>query len=81
MFQKKTIRKMTPLARKFAKLTNDAERSIIRLNKLIPEINTIESEVIAWNKRQEHFKNHGKVDPLGIWPEDSMLSKLSKERG
>lgn len=96
MYQSKTIRRMPPLTRKLARTMNQAElairkyrqqmltvfseMAIRKLNKLVPDIQSIESEVIAWNKRQEHFKSNNKVDHLELWPDDSMLAKVSKER-
>lgn len=82
MYTKKTLRRMYPTARKIAVNLNDIELAIRRINKLLPAINDNEKEVISWQKRQEHFKQSTDgIDFLESWPECSILSKISRERG
>jgi len=64
MYRSKTMRAMPQNTRKLAHLLNEAESTITRLQNQIPIIESLEREVIAWNKRQEHYKNAGKVDPI-----------------
>ena len=79
MYKSKTLRRMPPVTRKLAKELNIAERSIIRIGKLVTAISEIEREANAWNKRQEHYKVKQSIDPIN-WPEDSMLAKITKGR-
>jgi len=66
MYQSKTLRRMPTITRKLAKNLNEAEKSIARLKKLIPIIQSQELETLAWNKRQEHYRQKQEIDPLDV---------------
>jgi hypothetical protein len=56
MKRKSTIRKYPPVTKKFAKAVNNLDSAIRRLNNMIPTLAGMESENIAWQKRQNNFK-------------------------
>lgn len=76
-FTKRTQRKMKPLARKLAKAAGTAEQLSRLLKKLAGEVNEVEFELLAWNKRQEHYRNEvdgSSLDLMGA----QILSQQSK---
>lgn len=75
--RKKTIRRLPPATRQLAKDLTKVEMYIKRIHRQIDKFAGLEREVIAWNKRQEHYRDEVKRDPL-TWPEQSILSKVSK---
>jgi division protein CdvB (Snf7/Vps24/ESCRT-III family) len=64
MKRKSTIRKYPPVTRKFAKAVNNLDSAIRRLNNIIPQLADMESENIAWQKRQDSFKVKQSKDPI-----------------
>lgn len=82
MRNSKTIRRLPPDTRKLARLLNEAERTVKRLNRLIDVIGSYERESIAMLERQKHYRERGTVDPLDFdWKESSMLSKVTNKKG
>jgi len=80
MLNKKTLRNLPPMTRKIAIDINNLELITRHLKKQLEIISSNEREVIAWIKREQHFANQDTPDPLGDWPQDSMLSKISKSK-
>lgn len=77
----KTLRHYPPLTRELVRDISIIEHRLRRIKSRLEFYTQIERENNAWNKRQEHFKTNGKIDPISLdWPEQSMLSKISKER-
>lgn len=66
MKRQKTIRRLPPLTRKLAHKLNEAELLMKAISRMIEDIRLIEIECISWEKRQEHFKNSGQIDPLAL---------------
>lgn len=64
MKRKSTIRKYPPVTKKFAKAVNNLDSAIRRLNNMIPALAGMESENIAWQKRQDNFKVKQSKDPI-----------------
>lgn len=62
--RKKTIRKLPPQTRQLAKDLTKVEMYVKRIRRQIDKFADIEREVIAWNKRQEHYRNEVNPDPL-----------------
>ena len=60
-YRKKTLRRLTPEARKLAKLIGELERVSRRLKNLVPEVERLEVDLRAELKRQAYYK--GKLQP------------------
>jgi len=60
-YRKKTLRRLTPQARKLAKLIGELESVSRRLKSLIPTVERLEIDVRAEIKRQAYYK--GKLQP------------------
>jgi hypothetical protein len=55
-YRKKTLRRLTPEARKLAKLTGELESVSRRLKSLVPVVERLEVDVRAELKRQAYYK-------------------------
>jgi hypothetical protein len=55
-YRKKTLRRLTPEARKLAKLIGELESVSRRLKNLVPEVERLEVDLRAELKRQAYFK-------------------------
>ncbi|MBM3120200.1 MAG: hypothetical protein FJ006_11775 [Chloroflexi bacterium] len=62
-YRKKTLRRLTPEARKLAKLIGELESVSRRLKGLMPVVERLEIDVRAELKRQAYYK--GKLQPEG----------------
>ena len=62
-YRKKTLRRLTPEARKLAKLIGELESVSRRLKSLVPVVERLEIDVRAELKRQAYYK--GKLQPDG----------------
>ena len=60
-YRKKTLRRLTPEARKLAKLIGELESVSRRLKSLVPVIDSLEIDVRAELKRQAYYR--GKLQP------------------
>jgi len=60
-YRKKTLRRLTPEARKLAKLIGELESVSRRLKSLVPVVERLEVDVRAELKRQAYYK--GKLQP------------------
>jgi len=60
-YRKKTLRRLTPEARKLAKLIGELESVSRRLKSLVPIVERLEVDVRAEQKRQTYYK--GKLQP------------------
>jgi len=80
MYSRKTLRKLPAMTRRIAREINSIELATRHLKKELELISSNESEVIAWINRQQYFANQDTPDPLGDWPQDSTLSKISKSK-
>jgi len=60
-YRKKTLRRLTPEARKLAKLIGELESVSRRLKSLVPVVEGLEINVRAELKRQAYYK--GKLQP------------------
>ena len=60
-YRKKTLRRLTPEARKLAKLIGELESVSRRLKSLVPVIDSLEIDRRAELKRQAYYK--GKLQP------------------
>ena len=60
-YRKKTLRRLTPEARKLAKLIGELESVSRRLKSLVPIVERLEIDVRAELKRQAYYK--GKLQP------------------
>ena len=60
-YRKKTLRRLTPEARKLAKLIGELESVSRRLKSLVPVVERLEIDVRAELKRQAYYK--GKLQP------------------
>lgn len=64
-FQKKTLRRLPPATRKFAKMVNEGESLVKRLKSLVDNMARLEMESQAlWNQHQHQGK--GEVDPASL---------------
>lgn len=79
--RKKTIRRLPEQSRKIAKLRNELASINLRLTRIIPVIASIESELKAYHKAQEHYRNKPEVssDDLDFW-NSQILNKTTKQR-
>ena len=55
-YRKRTLRKLTPEARKLAKLIGDLESVSRKLKNLVPIVERLEVDLRAEQKRQAYFK-------------------------
>jgi len=60
-YRRKTLRRLTPEARKLAKLIGELESVSRRLKSLVPIVERLEIDVRAELKRQAYYK--GKLQP------------------
>ena len=60
-YRRKTLRRLTPEARKLAKLIGELESVSRRLKSLVPVVERLEVDVRAELKRQAYYK--GKLQP------------------
>jgi len=60
-YRKKTLRRLTPEARKLAKLIGELESVSRRLKSLVPVVERLEIDVRAELKRQAYYR--GKLQP------------------
>jgi len=60
-YRKKTLRRLTPEARKLAKLIGELESVSRRLKSLVPVVGRLEIDIRAELKRQAYYK--GKLQP------------------
>jgi len=60
-YHKKTLRRLTPEARKLAKLIGELESVSRRLKNLVPVVERLEIDVRAELKRQAYYR--GKLQP------------------
>ena len=60
-YRKKTLRRLTPEARKLAKLIGELESVSRRLKSLVPVVERLEIDIRAELKRQAYYK--GKLQP------------------
>jgi len=60
-YRKKTLRRLTPEARKLAKLIGELESVSRRLKSLVPVVERLEIDVKAELKRQAYYR--GKLQP------------------
>jgi hypothetical protein len=60
-YRKKTLRRLTPEARKLAKLIGELESVSRRLKNLVPIVERLEVDLRAEQKRQAYYK--GKLQP------------------
>jgi len=60
-YRKKTLRRLTPEARKLAKLIGELESVSRRLKNLVPIVERLEVDLRAELKRQAYYK--GKLQP------------------
>jgi len=56
-YRKKTLRRLTPEARKLAKLIGELESVSRRLKSLVPVVERLEIDVRAELKRQAYYKS------------------------
>jgi len=73
-YRKKTLRRLTPEARKLAKLIGELESISRRLKSLMPAVERLEIDVRAELKRQAYYK--GKLQPDAL----SELEQSNKGR-
>jgi len=71
-YRKKTLRRLTPEARKLAKLIGELESVSKRLKNLVPVVERLEIDVKAELKRQAYYK--GKLQPR-TWRELEQSNK------
>jgi hypothetical protein len=62
-YRKKTLRRLTPEARKLAKLIGELESVSRRLKSLVPVVERLEVDVRAELKRQAYYKGKLQPDP------------------
>ena len=62
-YRKKTLRRLTPEARKLAKLIGELESVSRKLKNLVPIVERLEVDLRAELKRQAYYK--GKPQPTG----------------
>jgi len=62
-YRRKTLRRLTPEARKLAKLTGELESVSRRLKSLVPVVERLEIDVRAELKRQAYYKGKLQPDP------------------
>ena len=60
-YRKRTLRRLTPQARKLAKLIGELESVSRRLKSLVPVVERLEIDVRAELKRQAYYR--GKLQP------------------
>ena len=63
--RKRTIRRMSPVARKLAKLANEAQSTMRKLKYLIGEVQELE-----WAVKAKSFKGSNEEDVFDVQPED-----------
>jgi len=62
-YRKKTLRRLTPEARKLAKLIGELESVSKRLKNLVPVVERLEIDVKAELKRQAYYRGKLQPDP------------------
>jgi hypothetical protein len=62
-YRKKTLRRLTPEARKLAKLIGELESVSRRLKSLVPVVERLEVDCRAELKRQAYYKGKLQPDP------------------
>ncbi len=62
-YRKKTLRRLTPEARKLARLIGELESVSRRLKNLVPEVERLEVDLRAELKRQAYFKQSPQSKP------------------
>lgn len=63
-YRKKTLRRLTPEARKLAKLIGESESVSRRLKSLVPVVERLEIDTRAELKRQAYYR--GKLQPEAL---------------
>src|SRR3989442_9841720 len=64
--RRRTIRRMSPVARKLAKLANEAQSTMRKLKYLIGEVQELE-----WAVKANNFKGSNEEDVFDVQPEDT----------
>jgi len=55
-YRKKTLRKLPPVTRRYARLVNDAQSLVRKLKNMTEEIDRLESDSRALFARNEHYR-------------------------
>jgi hypothetical protein len=77
---KKTIRRMTPMARKLAHLTRSAQSVVTRLKFLTDELQRLEMERAAFERQAEHML-HTWTPPKDLTPMSHLWPELPNGEG
>ena len=71
--RKRTIRRMSPVARKLAKLANESQSTMRKLKYLIGEVQELE-----WAVKANSFKGSNEEDVFDVQPENTGGSDTPK---
>lgn len=82
MFQKRTLRRMTPIAREVARQINELDKARNRLVKLLEDITHAEIDSLALFEKKKAQGTGEVADPdVPEWIQASALSKVTKNGG